>query len=77
MMAEDARTKLIEMLTDLVELRIPEEAEDALIAQINALSPDPHLLTYIYHPHVHFSDGHVPSIEEAVDKALSYRPIAL
>ena len=73
----ELRAALIAKLSDLVELRVPEAEEEAHIADINRLSPDPSLLEYVYHPHLHFEDGFEPSVEEAVDRAMSYRRITL
>ncbi|MEM8577346.1 MAG: hypothetical protein AAGF60_05805 [Pseudomonadota bacterium] len=63
---------LLEKLTQLLTLEVAEEDEDALVAEILALSPDPDILSYAFAKEY---DGLTP--EEIVAKARAYRAIRL
>jgi len=66
-------------LADLVE-RIrsgvieSEEEQDRAIAEFASRVPHPRASDLIFHPDLEFD--HVPSAEEIVDRALSYRPLS-
>jgi hypothetical protein len=69
-----SRTKLNLILQCLLSGNFTEKEQDMLIAMGTATSPDPAWTDYIYWPNRHGLDG---SIDAALDKIFSYRPIAL
>ena len=66
----DTRNELIELITCLVAVPATEDDEQAVIARITALSPDPAWSDYIFYTKEFIrSDGSV-EVERIVDKLL-------
>jgi hypothetical protein len=68
------RQKLRLVMECLLSCAFNEAEEAALIAMGRSACADPSWMNYIYWPDRHGLDG---SIEAALDKAFSYRPIIL
>lgn len=68
---EIKRAELIEMVQTLIDARLPEDEEDALLEQVERSVPHPQVMDLIYQS--------IPQLtaEQVVDEALSYRPIEL
>jgi hypothetical protein len=74
----EKRAELIELVRRLMssDVYYPiEEAQDRAVAELKARVPHPAPEGLIFHPDSEFD--HEPTPEEIVDRALSYRPIAL
>lgn len=73
---DDGRLELIELVERIRSGSIEsEEEEDRAIAEFASRVPHPRASDLIFHPNLEFD--RVPSVEEIVDRALSYRPLEL
>ncbi|MEU9447309.1 bacteriocin immunity protein [Streptomyces sasae] len=70
-MISKTREELIQMVQQLIDARLPEAEEDALVEELKQSVPHPRVTDLIY-----YSDRDLTA-EEVVDQALAYRPIEL
>ncbi|MFE4962140.1 bacteriocin immunity protein [Streptomyces sp. NPDC056660] len=70
-MISKTREELIQMVQQLIDARLPEAEEDALVDELKRSVPHPRVTDLIY-----YSDRDLTA-EEVVDQALAYRPIEL
>jgi hypothetical protein len=70
------RAELIELVAKLLRAEGTQEETLEWIRLVEHNVPDPHVQNFIYWSNK-YGLGDDPSAEEIVDKALSYKPIAL
>jgi hypothetical protein len=71
-------TQLVELVERLQRADFEsEEEDDAALALFESSVPHPQAADLIYYPAQHFGEGHEPTAEEVVERALSYKPIEL
>ncbi|MGQ5636472.1 MULTISPECIES: bacteriocin immunity protein [unclassified Streptomyces] len=70
-MSQKSREELIRIVQQLIDARLPEEEEDALLEELKASVIHPRVSDLIYYSNPPLT------AEEVVDQALAYRPIEL
>ena len=70
------KERMKELVLEL--LSIPdEEREDAILEELDTLSPDPAYTNYIFHSNEFINTDGEFMIDEYLEKVFSYKPIAL
>ncbi|MFJ9708729.1 bacteriocin immunity protein [Streptomyces sp. NPDC101234] len=70
-MPSKTRDELIRLVQQIMDARLPEREQDALLEELKQSVLHPRVSDLIYH-----SDPELTA-EEVVDQAMAYRPIAL
>jgi hypothetical protein len=72
------REQLIELVRDILDFDAHTDEElNALVAEFSENVPHPEASGLIFWSDRYFEPGRMPTPEQIVDKALSYRPIPL
>ena len=72
-----SKSELATKIRRLVACEVPENEEDAYLAEMSRNILDPQWMSYIYHTNDYYTAEGALDIDAVCDKILSYKPIAL